>query len=93
VANKNKIATATAPGQIISVDQMQSAVPGMVGQIKGTPTRQRYHHVTVFVDQFSGLSFVHLQKTCTGEETLDVKMAFEMFRLLPERKDPALPCR
>jgi hypothetical protein len=24
----------------------------------------------VFVDQFSGLSFVHLQKTCTSEETL-----------------------
>jgi hypothetical protein len=77
VENKNKIATATAPGQIISVDQMQSTVPGMVGQIKGIPTRQRYHYVTVFLDQFSGLSFVHLQKTCTSEETLDAKMAFE----------------
>jgi hypothetical protein len=32
-----------------------------------------------FVDQFSGLSFVHLQKICSGEETLDVKMAFEGF--------------
>jgi hypothetical protein len=31
----------------------------------------------MFVDQFSGLSFIHLQKTCTGKETLDAKMAFE----------------
>jgi hypothetical protein len=58
---------------------MQSTVPGVVGQIKGIPTRQRYHFVTVFVDQFSGLSFVHLQKTSSGEETLDTKMAFEGF--------------
>jgi hypothetical protein len=79
VDNKNNIATATTPGQIVSVDQMQSMVPGMVGQIKGTPTRQRYHYVTIFVDQFSGLGFVHLQKTCSGEETLDAKMAFEGF--------------
>jgi hypothetical protein len=54
-------------------------VPGMVGQIKGIPTRQQYHSVTVFVDQFSRLSFVHFQKICTGEETLDAKMAFEDF--------------
>jgi hypothetical protein len=32
-----------------------------------------------FVDQFSGLSFVHLQKTSSGEETLGAKMAFEGF--------------
>jgi hypothetical protein len=31
----------------------------------------------MLVDQFSGLSFVHLQKTCTSKETLDAKMAFE----------------
>jgi hypothetical protein len=79
LANQCKIALATAPGQIVSVDQMQSTVPGMVGQIKGIPTRQQYHYVTVFVDQFSGLSFVHLQKTSSGEEMLDAKMAFEGF--------------
>jgi hypothetical protein len=49
------------------------------GTDQGNPTRQRYHYVTVFVDQFSGLSFVHLQKTSSGEETLDTKMAFEGF--------------
>jgi hypothetical protein len=78
-AYRNKIASATVPGQIVSVDQMQSTVPGLVGQLKGIPTRQRYHYVTVFVEQFSGFSFVHLQKTSSGEETLDAKIAFEGF--------------
>jgi hypothetical protein len=71
LANKNKIALVTAPGQIVSVDQMQSTAPGMVGQNKGIPMRQRYHYVT--------LSFVHLQKTSSGEETLDAKWTFEGF--------------
>jgi hypothetical protein len=53
--------------------------PQLRRTIKGIPTRQRYHFVTVFVDQFSGLSFTHLQKTSSGEETLDAKMAFEGF--------------
>jgi hypothetical protein len=79
LANQRKIALATAPGQIVSVNQMQSTVPGMVGQIEGIPTQQWYHYVTAFVDQFSGLSFVHLQKTSSGDETLDAKMAFEGF--------------
>jgi hypothetical protein len=79
-ANKNKIATATVPGQIVLVDQMQSTVPGLVGQIKGILTRQRYHYVTVFVDQFSGFSFVHLQKTSSGEETLDAKWRLKALR-------------
>jgi GAG-pre-integrase domain len=39
LANKNKIVLATVPGQIVSVDQMQSTVPGFVGQIKGFPMR------------------------------------------------------
>jgi hypothetical protein len=51
----------------------------MVGQIKGIPTRQRYQYFTVFVDQFIRLGFIHLQKTCSGEETLNAKMAFEGF--------------
>ena len=76
-ANKHRIAAATAAGQIVSVDQMKSTVPGFIGQIKGCLTRQRYHFATVFVDQFSGLGYVHLQKTDSGEETLEAKQAFE----------------
>jgi hypothetical protein len=57
------------------VDQMQSSVLGVVGQIKDIPTRQQYH----YVHQFSGFSFVHLQKMSSCEETLDAYMAFKGF--------------
>jgi hypothetical protein len=43
-----------------------------------------------FVDQFSELSFVHLRKICSGEETLDVKMAFWRLCSLTERSNTAL---
>jgi GAG-pre-integrase domain len=43
------------PGQIVSVDQIQSNVPEFIGQMKGTPTRHRYTIATVFVDHYSDL--------------------------------------
>jgi hypothetical protein len=47
------------------------------GQIKGWLTVQRYHIATVFVDHFSRLSFVYLQKSDTAKEILMAKHAFE----------------
>jgi GAG-pre-integrase domain len=44
----------TKPGECISVDQLESPHPGLIGQMKGTPTRERYTAATVFVDHFSG---------------------------------------
>jgi hypothetical protein len=45
--------------------------------MRGIPMKQRYRAATVFVDQFSGLSYVHLQKTLSGNETVSAKEAFE----------------
>ena len=50
-----------------------------VHNLKGMPTRQRYKAATIFVDHFSGLSYVHLQKTLSSVETLEAKRAFEKF--------------
>jgi hypothetical protein len=58
----SKIFQATMAGQIVSVNQLKSTVPGLVGQIKGWPMVMRYHIATIFVDHFSKLSFAHLQK-------------------------------
>jgi hypothetical protein len=62
---------------------MQSMLPGMVGQIKGIPTRHMYCCVTVFIDLFSRLSLIQLQKLLSsgegGEEMLHAKMAFKGF--------------
>ena len=75
--NKNNTKTATKPGQIISVDQLESNTPGLIAQLKGKLMQQRYKYATVFVDQFSGYTFVYLQKRITSEETMMAKHMFE----------------
>ena len=67
------------PGEVISVDQMVSPVPGLIAQMVGFLTRQRYKYATVFVDQASRMGFVYLQKTCSAEETIEAKRAFERY--------------
>ena len=77
--NKRSIRTATAPGQVVSVDQMESSTAGLIAQLKGRPTAARYRYATIFVDHYSRLSFVHLQTTISSSETLQAKHAFERY--------------
>ena len=71
--------TPTTPGEVVSVDQMSSNVAGLVAQMAGRPTHSRYKVVTVFVDQATGFSFVHFQKSTSGEETVEGKELFERY--------------
>ena len=48
----------------------------------GFITKQRYKYATVYVDQYSGLSFVYLQRTASASETLEGKRAFERYARL-----------
>jgi hypothetical protein len=67
------------PGQCVSVDQLESPVAGFVGQNKGFFFRKRYKVATVFVDHFSRLSYVYLQESTKGVETLAAKRSFEAY--------------
>ena len=67
------------PGEVISVDQMVSPAPGLIAQMVGFLTQQCYKYATVFVDQASCMGFVYLQKTCSAEETIEAKRAFEQY--------------
>ena len=67
----------TAPGEVVSVDQLEANVAGLVAQMAGRPTHSRYKVVTVFVDQATGFSFVHFQKSTSAEETVEGKELFE----------------
>ena len=58
---------------------MISTTPGLIAQLRGQPTKARYKVATVFVDHFSSLSFVHVQKTTNAEETVEAKLRFEQF--------------
>ena len=73
------IRTTTQPGQVVSVDQLESTTPGFVAQLKGLLTTQRYNYATIFVDQYSKLSFVFLQKRITRAETVLAKQSCERF--------------
>jgi hypothetical protein len=69
----------TSPGQCVSVDQLESAVAGFVGQNKGYFFRKRYKVATIFVDHFSRLSYVYLQESTKGAQTLAAKRSFEAY--------------
>ena len=69
----------TGPGACVSVDQLESRTMGLIGHMKGNPTVQRYRCATIYIDHYSRLSYVHLQKQLTSEETVQGKIAFEKF--------------
>jgi hypothetical protein len=50
----------SAPGDCVSVDQIESTTPGLIAQLKGRPTTKQYKVVRVFVDHYSDMSYVHL---------------------------------
>ena len=70
---------ATHPGAVVSVDQLESPTPGLIAQMSGFMTKQRYKCATVYVDQASRLGYVHMQKSSSAEETIEGKRAFERY--------------
>jgi hypothetical protein len=78
-ASSHKIFIAAKPGEIVSVDQMESTEVGFFVQLKGFLTKKQYRYCTVFVDHFSRLHFVHLQIDDSVAETMLAKQAFDKF--------------
>ena len=70
---------ALKPGNIVSVDQMVSPVPGFIAQMTGKLTVRRYKYATIFVDQVSKLGYIYLQTSQDAEETLEGKKVFEAY--------------
>ena len=54
--NRGSIREASAPGECVSVYQMESSTPGLTPQLKGNPTKQRYRTATIFLDHHSDLT-------------------------------------
>ena len=63
----------------MSVDQLESSIPGFTGQMTGKLTNQRMVASTVYADHASDLSYVYHQTSMTFEGTLKSKLAFEKF--------------
>ena len=77
--NTDKARKHTKPRDCVSVDHLVSMTPGLVAQIIGLLTMNRYKHATIYVDQYSRLSFVYLQYTEMAKDILKVKEVFELY--------------
>jgi hypothetical protein len=78
-AKSKGIRAVSLPGECVSVDQMESRTAGFLAQLKGCLTKGRYRVATIFVNYYSRLGYVHLQKDTTSKETLIAKKAFKVF--------------
>jgi hypothetical protein len=65
------------PGEIVSLKQMESSTLGLVAQLKGIPTRERYKIATVFVDHARDYTYVHLQSDSSSKQTVIATREFE----------------
>lgn len=68
---------ANQAGEVVSVDQLISTVPGFVPIHRGKPTLKQYVGATVFVDHFTDFAYVHLMTELNAESTVKAKQAFE----------------
>ena len=71
--NSFRAPPAEKPGDVVAMDQLVSSTPGLIGQMKGFITRKRFTVTTVFVDHFSGLSFVDNQISADANQTIEAK--------------------
>ena len=63
----------TSPGEVVSVDQLESNVAGLIAEMAGCPTVQCHKVVAVFVDHATGFSFVYFQRTSSAKEIVQGK--------------------
>ena len=67
------------PGMDVSVDQVFSQQPGLVGRMEGKYGRKKIYGATVFLDHFIGFSYTHMEFSLNTEETLSSKNTLERF--------------
>ena len=72
-----KTKPSTIPGAVVSIDQLESPVPGFMPIAKGQPTVQKYHSASVFVDHASDFTYIHMHYHLTTDKTIDAKHVFE----------------
>ena len=71
--------TKMLPGDVVSVDQLETSTPGFIGQITGILTRQRIVGSTIFVDEASDMGYVYHHLSMSSKETVKAKESFERY--------------
>ena len=72
-----KIKPSTIPGAVVSIDQLESPIPGFVPITRGQPTTSHCRGASVFADHVSSFTYGHLHQAMTTQKTIDAKHAFE----------------
>ena len=67
---------AKSPGDVTSMDHLQSSTPGFVAQMKGRLTTSRYTGAVIFVDHFSSLPYAHMCKELSVEATIEALKSY-----------------
>ena len=78
-SNRGTICKASALGECISVYQMELRTPGSIAQTKVKPTKHHYHAATIFLDHHSDLTYVHLPRRLSSEETVQTNKTLESY--------------
>ena len=65
------------PGDCVSVDTFCSTVGGLIPQVTGFLTNEKFQAGTVFVDHASDFVFTHFQVDQTTDSAIEAKEAFE----------------
>ena len=73
----NSILEPSKPGNVVFIDQLTVTTPGLIGQVPGFLTHERYNYSMVFLDHCSDAPYIVFQRALTGEETVWVKASFE----------------
>ena len=71
--------TENIPGAVVSVDQLQSSRPVFVPQLLDKLTSTCSWAAQVMADRFSDVSYVHIMRRTSQEETFSEKSAFEIW--------------
>ena len=50
-----------------------------MSQMKDIPTHQNYHKAMIFTEHYSDISYVHLQKSLTSNETVQAKRDLDTY--------------
>ena len=64
------------PGAAVSVDQLQSDQPVLVPRLSVKLTSAYIWDAQVMLENFSDLTYVHLMRSTSQEETIAVKLTF-----------------
>ena len=69
----------TRPGQCVSVDTMESRIPGFIAQLRGFLTKRQYRYTTVFVDRFFNLTYVRHHVNNTLDSVVCAKVSIKAY--------------